>query len=589
MALRRWFCVAALVLAALVAPAPATAAGTGRIAADPPVHDPSVIRQGRYYYSFGTGGGLTLSRSADLLHWTALSPVFATMPSWITTELGFTPTDLWAPDISYFAGEYRLYYAASSFGRNDSVIGLATARTLDGGAWADRGMVARSRSTDSYNAIDPDVTVDAGGQPWLSFGSFWDGIRMRRLDPATGLPSAAGPAPYPLASRGGASIEAPSITRHGASYYLFTSLDYCCRGAGSDYRVVVGRSAAVTGPYYDRDGVALLAGGGTEVLRGYNEFRGPGGGDVFGGYYAHHYYDATDGGRAKLSVRRIIWSHGWPTLGDPLSGSIRTGHGGAYFSVVDRASGGAVDNPTCGYEGADIRIGTPSASPCQQWRLDESGDGYAALLNRHSNKVAEVAACVNTDGARVAQWGWLDNDCQKFRLLPAGDGWSRVESKLNGRVLQAAACGGPGTQVQTFTWLASTCQRFRLDPVGDVLLADTTGRRVLDVAGCGTARARTVVLTVRDKRSACQLWRFIPTEEGYFQIVGKLDGRPLTATGGPLILGHRTTATEWRIEPLNDGGYHLITRDGRAADLTIPPSTGAPGITPTQRLLLLTP
>jgi hypothetical protein len=143
--------------------------------------------------------------------------------------------------------------------------------------------------------------------------------------------------------------------------------------------------------------------------------------------------------------------------------------------------------------------------------------------------------------------------------------------------------------VQTWTWLANTCQQFRLDPVGDVLLADTTGLKVLDTPGCGAPRARTVVLAGRDKGSTCQLWRFRPTEEGYFQIVDKRAGRPLTATGDRLSLGRPGAATEWRIEPLNDGGYHLITRDGRAADLTTPPVTGAPGASPTQRLLLLAP
>jgi hypothetical protein len=553
--LRRLCVVALMALAAVAVPVPAQASAVGRVAADPYAHDPTMIRQGKYYYSFSTGGGLIAGRSEDLLHWTTRDPVFASVPAWIAAELGFTPMDLWAPDISYFDGEYHLYYAASSFGRNDSVIGLATTRSLDSGVWADRGMVLRSRSTDSFNAIDPDVTFDAGGRAWLSFGSFWDGIKMRQLDRETGLPDAGNPTLYSLASRGGASVEGPSIARHGAYYYLFTSLDYCCRGVDSDYRVVVGRSTAVTGPYYDRDGVPLLSGGGSELLRGYNEFRGPGGGDVSGDFYVHHYYDATDGGRPKLSVRRIVWAGGWPALGDPLSGSIRVGHGGAYFTVVDRASGGAVDVPTCGYEGADIRIGTPSASPCQQWRLDDNG----SLLNRHSNKVAEVAACVNTDGARVAQWGWLDNDCQKFRLLPTGDGWSRIENRLAGRVLEEAGCGGIGAAVQTWTWLGNYCQQFRLDPVGDILIADSAGRRVLD--GC----RRDATLARREPGRTCQLWRFTHVTEGYFEIVNSRTGRPLTVDG----------ATEWRIEPQNDGTYRLITPDGRTADLTAADLTAA--------------
>jgi len=590
--------VAMLALALVAAPAAAGVKGAGRIAADPVAHDPTIVKQGRYYYSVGTGSYLPTSRSTDLLHWAPIAPVFAEPPAWIARELGRTPADLWAPDLSFFDGEYHLYYSASSFGRNDSVIGLATARTLDPDSaaygWVDRGLVVRSRSTDTFNAIDPDAVLDADGRPWLSFGSFWDGVKLRRLDRATGLPAGDDPTLYPLASRGGASIEGPSILRRGGYYYLFTSLDYCCRGINSDYRVVVGRSTAITGPYVDRDGVALLTGGGTELLRGYNEFRGPGGGDVFGDWYVHHYYDAADEGRPKQSVRRIAWSGGWPSLGDPLSGSSRVGRGDAYFTVVNRANGAVIDNPTCGYEGADLRIGGPSASPCQQWRMDDSGDGYAAILNRHSNKVAEVAACINTDGARVAQWGWLANDCQKFRLVPTDGGWSRIENKLAGRVLEAAGCGGVGAPVQMYAWLGNACQQFRLDPVGDLLLADTSGRRVLDVAGCGNAHAGRLVV---GRGSGCRLWRFTHTVEGYYQVINQRYGRPVTvvtASGGAPRLalgavGEATAASQWRIEALNDGGYRLVNRDGLAADLADPAGAGAPGASDTQRLLLVLP
>jgi arabinan endo-1,5-alpha-L-arabinosidase len=541
----------AAVLAAALVTVPMTAAeAVGRVAADPVVHDPTVIRQGRYYYAISTGGDaaahtyLPMLRSPDLVHWTSIGSVFDAAPAWIGAELGSTPGDFWAPDLSYFDGLYHLYYAASTFGTNSSVIGLATARTLDpaspGYGWTDRGLVLRSQPPDDFNAIDPDLVLDAAGQPWLSFGSFWDGVKMRKLDRRTGLPSAGDPTLYSLASRGGASIEGASITRHGGYYYLFASFDFCCRGVNSDYRVVVGRSRAVTGPYVDAAGVPMLTGGGTELLRGYNEFRGPGGGDVFGDFYAHHYYDTADAGTPKLSVRAIRWAGGWPSLGDPLSGSSRVGRGSAYFEIVNRATGTVLDNPTCGYEGADIRLSPAAgAGPCAQWRLDDHGNGATSILNRFSNKVAEVAACVNAEGARVAQWGWLDNDCQKFDVVPTTGGWSRIESRLNGRVLQGADCGGP---VQTVTWTGSDCQQFRLDPVGDVLIADSAGQKVL--TGC----RRSAVL--RPSGGNCQLWRFVPRDQGYFTIVNARDGRALPST--------------WRIDVLGDGSYRLVDPGGTA-------------------------
>ncbi|MEU4245413.1 family 43 glycosylhydrolase [Actinoplanes sp. NPDC026619] len=555
------------VLLLLVASFGMVPAGTAVAAppGDPIAHDPTVIQQGRFYYSFITGDSATrtylpMRRSTDLLHWSDLGPVFATAPDWVTAQLGTTPPDFWAPDISFFAGVYHLYYSASSFGTNNSVIGLATNVTLDPASpayrWVDHGMVLRSGPADNFNAIDPELVLDAGGRAWLAFGSFWDGIKMRRLDRTTGMLSGDDTALYPLASRGGASIEGASITRHGGWYYLFASLDFCCRGVDSDYRVVVGRATSVTGPYVDRAGVAMLAGGGTELLRGYHEFRGPGGGDVFGDRYVHHYYDLDDNGLPKLSVRPIRWVDGWPALGDPLSGNRGIGHGPAYVTLVNRVDGSVVANPSCGYEGADIQLAAPAAGdPCRQWRPDERGAGQVSLGNRFSNKVAEVAACVNADGARVAQWGWLNNDCQLFQFAPAADGWSVIRSKLAGRVLQGAGCGGAGTPVQTAAETGAACQQFRLQPVGDVLLADTTGRLALDACGATVAYRP-------HQPAGCRQWRFEHVADGYYQVVNTATSRPLAVAAGRLVLGRPGPAARWRIEASPAGGYHLVNANG---------------------------
>ncbi|HYN94082.1 MAG TPA: family 43 glycosylhydrolase, partial [Pilimelia sp.] len=594
--------------------APATGTGTvpgGGSPTDPIAHDPTMIKEGRYYYNIITGDidtrtYLPIRRSTDLVNWTVLGTVFTTPPAWVVAELGVTPGDFWAPDINYVNGEYRLYYAASSFGTNNSVIGLATTKTLNPDSpdygWVDRGMVLRSSTADDFNAIDADVVTDRSGAMWMSFGSFWSGIKMRRLDARTGMLSTADTTLYSLASRGGGAIEGPSIVWRNGYYYLFVSFDFCCRGVNSDYRVMVGRSRSITGPYVDRAGVAMMAGGGTELLRSYNEFRGPGHGDVYsqGGvdWFPHHYYDAEDNGLPRLSVRRITWAGGWPTLGDPLTGSSRVGHGGAYFTVVNRASGAVVENAGCGYEGADIRLAARTDSACQQWRLDNWADSYLSVLNRFSNKVAEVAACVNTDGARVAQWGWLNNDCQKFRVAATEQGWSRIANRLAGRVLTPADCGGAGAAVQLSTWAETACQQFRLDPVGDVLIADAAGQRVLEPAYCGRAGG-TAILANRARGSACQRWRFVHTDEGYFTIVNAKTGRPLTAvrqgsTWRVVVAaasGPAARSGQWRIEVHNDGTYSLVNRSGgRAVELVGGAAREAtPSGTTAQRVMLLTP
>jgi hypothetical protein len=557
-----------LVFTAGAAPGLATplddALPAGRRAADPVAHDPSVIASGRYFYSFSTGVNLPVTRSTDLLHWESAGTVFTSQPDWIGRELGSVPHDLWAPDISFFDGLYHLYYAGSSFGTNNSVIGLATSPTLDPATWTDRGMVLRTTPADTVNAIDPELFLDADGSAWLAFGSFWDGIQLRRLDRATGLLSQADPTPHPLASRLGASVEAASLLRHGGYYYLFASFDYCCRGVNSDYRLVVGRASRVTGPYLDRDGVPMTAFGGTDLLRGYNEFRGPGHSDTFTAFGAdwlvHHYYDLADGGTSRQSVRRLLWRDGWPALSDPLSGSSQVGHGPAWLTVVHRTSGAVLDNP-CGYEGSDILLGAPTGGTCQQWRPEDRGGGYTSLLNRHSNKVVDVAGCVDADGARVAQWGWIDNDCQEFRLTATTDGWMVLENKLSGRVLAPAGCGGAGAPVQTFTRTGQPCQEFRVDPVGDVLIADDAGTGVLQ-GGCGPA-----VHVVPRHATPCQLWRFTQVEEGYFRVVDVATGRPLASRHGPgLTLGAPNDQTTWRLDPVGGGRYRLVDHAGRAAN-----------------------
>ena len=311
------------------------AAQTGDVS----VHDPVIIRAGESYYIFQTGRGIPFKRSRDLVNWENAGRVFEELPAWVAEAVPASRGSLWAPDISFFNGRYHLYYSVSSFGSQRSAIGLVTNATLDPESpeyrWVDQGEVIRSiPEVSTFNAIDPNLAVDTEGGHWLNWGSFWGGIKMRRVDPATGKLAAADTTLYSLAARrdpdssdgprNDQSIEGSFIVRRGEFYYLFVSMDMCCRGVRSTYNIRVGRAEAITGPYVDEHGVEMTAGGGTVVLAGAGRVRGPGHNSILVEgeqyYLVHHYYDADDNGRSKLQIRPLIWKEdGWPVAGDPIS------------------------------------------------------------------------------------------------------------------------------------------------------------------------------------------------------------------------------------------------------------------------------
>jgi arabinan endo-1,5-alpha-L-arabinosidase len=223
--------------------------------------------------------------------------------------------------VSFFAGRWHVYYAISTFGAKRSAIGVATNPTLDprdpSYRWTDRGVVVESSDTTDYNAIDPNVVID-DGHPWLTWGSFWSGIKLAAIDPASGkLDGAMQHIASRLVPTWG--IEAPFIVRRGEYFYLFVSFDYCCRGSASTYNIRVGRSTSVEGPYVDDVGVPLLLGGGRLVLEGEGTRRGPGHNAVVRDGKAwrlvFHYYDAARDGTASLGILPIDWTgDGWPAV-----------------------------------------------------------------------------------------------------------------------------------------------------------------------------------------------------------------------------------------------------------------------------------
>ncbi|MGW0735708.1 arabinan endo-1,5-alpha-L-arabinosidase [Streptomyces sp. NPDC002851] len=289
----------------------------GQVTGDIVVHDPTMVRTAAgKYLLYSTGDGLQLRTSTDRTAFGRDGSAFPTRPGWWSEYNA--DSDVWAPDISFHGGKYLMYYSVSKFGSNTSAIGLATSTTGEPGSWTDQGKVYDSNSSSDYNAIDPNLFVDGDGSWWLSFGSWWTGLKMIRIDPATGKQHAGDTTRHALASRptGTKAVEAPYIVKHGDSYYLFASYDVCCEGTNSTYKIKVGRASKVTGPYTDRNGVPMMENGGTPVLESHGRYVGPGGQSVMrdedGDLLVYHYYDGQDNGAPKLGVNLLDWSSGWP-------------------------------------------------------------------------------------------------------------------------------------------------------------------------------------------------------------------------------------------------------------------------------------
>jgi arabinan endo-1,5-alpha-L-arabinosidase len=284
------------------------------------IHDPSMIRSLWGYSLFSTHGAIHEHVSLDRVHFYDAGTALPKVPAW-TNAFTNSSEDLWAPDVSWREGKYWLYYAASSFGSNNSAIGVATSRTALPGDWHDAGApVLTSANCEYSNAIDPGIVVDENDTPWMSFGSFYGGIYIIQLDKTTGQ-VASGASCIHIANRiaNYDAIEGSYIYRHGGYYYLFVSLDFCCQGVNSTYHIGVGRATNVAGPYYDRGGLPMTVGGVTLLLTAQGNIVGPGGQTVMedwtGPVLVYHYYDGNNNGLPTLGLNHLDWtSDGWPLL-----------------------------------------------------------------------------------------------------------------------------------------------------------------------------------------------------------------------------------------------------------------------------------
>lgn len=277
--------------------------------------DPSVIKaDDGYFYLYATEDirYTPVFRSKNLVDWEQAGTCFSeeTRPAWGVAEAG-----IWAPDINYINDKYVLFYTlAAPYCHETCGIGVAFADSPTG-PFTDKGPLIKADSIGVKNSIDQ-FYIEDEGKKYLVWGSF-EGIYCIELED-DGLALKEGAEKVQIV---GGGYEASYILKRGAYYYYFSSIDGCCAGAESSYKVSVGRADNLFGPYLNRDGESMMAFAPNVILHGDSIFAGPGHNaeivtdDEGNDWMLYHSFlkSAPEKGRV-LCIDRIVWKDEWPEI-----------------------------------------------------------------------------------------------------------------------------------------------------------------------------------------------------------------------------------------------------------------------------------
>ncbi len=308
--------------------------------------DPTVIRVDKTFYMYVTSGRVRGYKSTNLINWSSInssklssgnssaSEVFTVRPHITEDDPNDTGLGMWAPDINYFDGQYVMYYSISKWGGGATCgIGVAVS-TKPGGPFVapatgnSSGRLFVSSEIGVNNSIDP-CFVEDNGKRYLFWGSF-TGLFMTEL-------SADGMTVKDVTKKtqvAGNSFEATYIHKRGNYYYLFASVGTCCEGlTASTYKVVVGRSTKLEGPYVSKSGADMKTFN-TKYSwpTNYQPIVLKGDGVTFGGpghnariitddngvdWMLYHAYVNNGSTERNLALDKVTWSaDNWPMVGN---------------------------------------------------------------------------------------------------------------------------------------------------------------------------------------------------------------------------------------------------------------------------------
>jgi Glycosyl hydrolases family 43/Ricin-type beta-trefoil lectin domain len=627
--------LAALGLAAAGVRSPAAEAGAGipsgqiSVTGEVEVHDPTLYSDGDTYVVAATGGSI---RTASSLggEWTEVGDV--PKADW-TFEI--SPGALWAPQVVRVGDTFHYYYSQSSFGSQTSAIGLKTTQTpavpssyVDHGApIIASGAAGEPGDPFEQNAIDPYVQQDLDGNWWIAWGSHWDGIMIQRL--AADMVTPTGEMTQ-IASRGSERfpiqpgftvppnrVEGPALFQRGGYYYLMTGWDWCCRGDDSTYKISIGRSESIDGPYVDKNGVPLTEGGGSTILDSRfarpgvtpgGLWRAPGAPDVFvedGTHYLVYHAYRPD---STLGIRPMDWHDGWPYFQEAGGGPYDLSDG-AYYRVVNER--GPTDPESVHNPVASDRCltavddgGAPNViqRTCEDealeqiWRLEREADGFyrfrsmtgdrdrcLAMADGSGEPGTNVVVAPCLPAAELQQW-YLDDTGHGFhRPVVRGANLALEVENVDGAVgtnviggfrrdgenrathprTGANCASGPAVCADANAWPPQQWQLVMTDlPAGDARLRVEGEPRVRRV---GPRRERVAYRLRVDNLGAApadavRLCASAPARR--VAILGES-----CVAGGPLPAGAtRRRAVELRIKPAARGRLTRISLFARAAN-----------------------
>ena len=286
----------------------------------------------------------TWHRSGPNNNWEPYECLFINKPKWISKIIPKNDGAFWAPE--FIDKDRMLYSVASNFDEGGpSCTALAIAKKVEKKiAWEDSGApitcttgipIKTSDGEIEIEAIDPAYIFSPDGKAYLITGGgliHGTEVNPQTFQPLSGKWFSMNDRSWKTLARGPKAeddeegigdgyewVEAPYLYYRNGFYYLFVNWGACCRGVDSDYNIRVGRSKKPLGPFFDKQGINMVDGGGSLVLESEGVKRGPGHAGIWtnkkGKYIlGFHYYDARRDGISLHNERKIVWKNDWPMI-----------------------------------------------------------------------------------------------------------------------------------------------------------------------------------------------------------------------------------------------------------------------------------